>query len=322
MTQALHAALHFDVALAAPDLSAWRTGTGSLPGFHMRDSGVAGPHVGLIALVHGNEIAGAIVLDRLLRSGLRPRRGKLTFGFANLDAFARFDPMHPTASRFVDEDLNRLWDPAVLASNRQSRELARARAMRTTIESFDVLLDLHSMLWPSEPLLLCGSSDRGRELARGIGTPGLVVADAGHESGRRLIDFRPFTDPACAAAAVLLESGQHWQPDSVAMTDAAVAGVLRQTGLADLPILLPPAPPRFAQVTQAITASTADFSFVRPYRGGEVVADADTLIAMDGPLEIRTPHRDCVLIMPSLRPSRGHTAVRLARTARPEALPP
>ena len=38
-----------------------------------------------------------------------------------------------------------------------------------------------------------------------------------------------------------------------------------------------------------------------------------TLIATDGTLEIRTPHDECLLVMPSLRPSRGHTAVRLAR---------
>ena len=39
----------------------------------------------------------------------------------------------------------------------------------------------------------------------------------------------------------------------------------------------------------------------------------DTLIAMDGETEIRTPHDNCLLVMPSLRPSRGHTAVRLGR---------
>jgi hypothetical protein len=37
------------------------------------------------------------------------------------------------------------------------------------------------------------------------------------------------------------------------------------------------------------------------------------LIALDNGNEIRTPHDDCLLIMPSLRASRGHTAVRLAR---------
>ena len=36
-----------------------------------------------------------------------PQRGTLTFGFANLAAFERFDPRQPTNSRFIDEDLNR-----------------------------------------------------------------------------------------------------------------------------------------------------------------------------------------------------------------------
>jgi hypothetical protein len=63
----------------------------------------------------------------------------------------------------------------------------------------------------------------------------------------------------------------------------------------------------------AITAASGGFSFVRPFRGGDVVKRRHTLIAMDGPTEIRTPHDDCLLVMPSLRPSRGHTAVRLAR---------
>ena len=49
---------------------------------------------------------------------------------------------------------------------------------------------------------------------------------------------------------------------------------------------------------------------VRNYRGGDIVARRNTLIAMDGETEIRTPYDDCLLVMPSLRPSRGHTAVR------------
>jgi RND family efflux transporter MFP subunit len=34
--------------------------------------------------------------------------------FANVQAFERFDPDQPFASRYVDEDLNRVWDDAVL----------------------------------------------------------------------------------------------------------------------------------------------------------------------------------------------------------------
>ena len=104
----------FAVRLEPPNLDRWRAGNDGIPGFVTRESGAAGPHVVVVALVHGNELAGAIVADRLLAAGLRPRRGRLTMGFANLDAFDRFDPREPTASRFVDEDFNRLWDAGVL----------------------------------------------------------------------------------------------------------------------------------------------------------------------------------------------------------------
>src|ERR1700739_1232672 len=77
----------FKVHIDRPDISDWIPGNTGLRGFTSFDSGQPGPHVALLAQMHGNEIAGAIVLDRLLRAGLRPARGKLSFGFANLTAF-------------------------------------------------------------------------------------------------------------------------------------------------------------------------------------------------------------------------------------------
>ena len=83
--------------------------------------------------------------------------------------------------------------------------------------------------------------------------------------------------------------------------------------------MLPPpgagaaARPRLAEVTRTVTATAPGFAFLRPYRGGEVVPERNTLIALDGDAEIRTPHDDCLLVMPSLRTIPGHTAVRLAR---------
>jgi hypothetical protein len=81
-----------------------------------------------------------------------------------------------------------------------------------------------------------------------------------------------------------------------------------------LPAIPAPAgtPARLARVTQAVTARGADFTFTRPFRGGEVIAQAGTLIAMDGAAEIRTPHDDCLLVMPNLRAAPGMTAVRFA----------
>ncbi len=302
----------FPVSITAPDLRPWRAGNTGVSGFTTFGSAKPGPHIVLTALMHGNEIAGAVVLDRLLRAGIRPARGSLTLGFLHLAAYERFDPAQPTASRFIDEDMNRVWDPAVLDGPRSSLELDRAREVRPIVDTADVLLDLHSMLWPSDPLTLSGTSVKGRALALAMGVPELVVADRGHQTGPRLIDYPRFSGDATAAAAVLVEAGQHWHADTITVMQAAIDGLLRHTGL--VPGAAAPATaPRCAEVTMAVTASTSGFAFVQPYRGGDVVPARNTLIALDGETEIRTPHDDCLLIMPSLRASRGHTAVRLAR---------
>ena len=303
---------YFPVGVAAPDLAPWCAGNTGVAGFTSRDSGRPGKHVVLVSLIHGNEIAGAIVLERLLRDGFCPAAGKLTLGFANLAAFARFDPQNPIASRFVDEDLNRVWDDAQLFGVRRSAELDRAREMRPVIDAADIVLDLHSMLWPSEPLLLCGAAPRGRALALQIATPPVVVADHGHAGGKRLIDYGRFAEAGAEAACILVEAGQHWEAATVAQTAATIDRLLRLSGLiAGPPAAAPTA--RFAEVTSLVTAKTNRFVFTRPFQGGEVIREAGTLLAHDGDSEVRTPHDDCLLVMPSLRPSRGHTAIRLAR---------
>ena len=306
----------FEVRISAPDLYEWRAGNIGIPGVTTRDSGVPGPHAVLLAITHGNEIGGAIALDRLLRAGLVPSAGRISFAFVNISAYDRFDPAHPTASRFIDEDLNRIWDESVLDGPRQSIELNRARELRPLIDTADVLLDIHSMLWDADPLMLCGGSVRGRDLARQIGAPPLIVADVGHANGKRIIDYTRFVQPGVPYAANLVEAGQHWQPSTVAVALDCVAGLLRGMGMVGPEAPLPSAtavPQRMAEVTQTVTAATTKFAFVQPWRGGDIVPERNTVLAMEGETEIRTPHDDCLLVMPSLRPTRGHTAVRLAR---------
>ena len=308
----------FKVRLCRPDLSPFVAGNTGITGVTTRDSGRPGPHVALLSLMHGNELAGAIVLRDLLRGGITPTRGKLSFCFLNLAAFERFDPQRPTASRFLDEDMNRVWDEASLNGPRHSIEIDRAREIRPFADSVDVLLDLHSMLWPSEALILSGVPAKGTDLAKAIGTPSLIVADHGHVNGRRLIDYPRFSRADTPYAAVLVEAGQHWEQATVDTMRASVAGLLRHLDIAALDAPLPPAPvlpgpTRVARVTTAVTAMTSNFAFVQIFRGGDIIPQRNTLIAMDGETEIRTPHDNCLLVMPSLRPSRGHTAVRLGR---------
>jgi hypothetical protein len=80
-----------------------------------------------------------------------------------------------------------------------------------------------------------------------------------------------------------------------------------------LPPAAPAPAPRLARVSRTVTAATRSFAFLREFRGGEVIPHANTLIALDGDAEIRTPHDDCLLVMPTPMVPRGHTAVRLAR---------
>jgi succinylglutamate desuccinylase len=311
-----HAAMlpRLDVRLPLPDLAPWRAGNTGIAGVWRFAAAESGPHLLVTALVHGNEIAGALLLARWLREGVRPCRGTLSLCFANLAAFDRFDAADPTATRFLDEDLNRLWSDTLLAGPRRSAELDRARALLPAIRQCDVLLDLHSMLWPSDPLMIAGPNAASRALGRQIGTPPVVVGDQGHAAGLRLIDHAHFQ---AGAAALLVEAGPHWQPATLAQLEATAARALRCLGMAAEDAALPPdiavPPGRLAQVTRTVTAQSSDFAFLRDFRGGEVIPRRNTLIALDGEQELRTPHDDCLLVMPSPRAMRGHTAVRLAR---------
>lgn len=303
-----------EVRLPVPELGDWRAGNTGIEGVWRFAAKAPGPHLLLTGVVHGNEIAGAALLLRWLRDGVRPRQGTLSLCFANLAAFDRFDPNDPTSSRFLDEDLNRLWADPLLSGPRRSAELDRARALLPTIQQADVLFDLHSMLWPSDPLMIAGPNRASRELGRAIGTPPMVICDEGHAAGMRLIDHAHFQ---AGAAALLLEAGPHWQPETLTQMERAAARLLRHLGMAEEGAKLPPdkpcPPARLARVTRTVTAQSSDFAFLRSFRGGEVIPRRNTLIALDGEQELRTPHDDCLLVMPSPRAMRGHTAVRLAR---------
>src|SRR5215472_10607670 len=201
----------YAIELSAPDITPYAAGNTGVPYVTSFDSGSPGPQVLLNALTHGNEICGAIALDEVFRAGVRPTAGKLTLSFANIAAYRRFDAADPTASRFVDEDLNRVWNPAVLDGPRISAELTRARELRRLIDSVDLLLDIHSMQHATAPLMLAGLSDKCLDLAHRVGVPEIIVRDAGHAAGPRMRDYGGFSDAKSPKAALLVECGQHWE---------------------------------------------------------------------------------------------------------------
>jgi predicted deacylase len=308
------------VELQAPDISAWRQGNTGVDWVHVFDSGVAGPRAMVQALTHGNEICGAIALDWLLRQGFRPRCGRLTLAFANVEAYARFDPTDPYPSRCVDEDYNRVWADATLDGARDSQELRRARALRPFVDEAELLLDIHSMSEPCRPLMVCGTVDKNAAYARELGVPGDLLVDTGHAAGLRMVDRGAFADPASPRRALLIECGQHWEKAAADVAVDALVRFLGLTGLADAAwvqaharLPLPPVQ-RLVRVTEAIVARTAALRFLVPPVGLAVIPQAGTPIVQDGDQVWVTPYDDTVLVMPGTRNLKpGGTAVRLGR---------
>jgi predicted deacylase len=306
------------VELDAPDLSAYRAGNTGIDYVTSFAAAASGPHVMLSALMHGNEICGAIALDRLLRAGLKPARGRLTFAFANIAAYQNFSRIEPAASRYVDEDMNRVWDTRALDGPRQSQELRRARALRPLVDTVDYLLDIHSTTNVNPPMMLTGVAQKHLDFAKAMGFPAMLVRDEGHEGGSRLRDYARFAAAASAPVALLVESGQHWARQTAETASECVWRFLAATGILSEADAAPwRARPREAQrviqVTDRITIQSDAFRFFETYEGFEVIPHAGTVIARDGTREVRTPYDDCVLVMPSRRFSRGQTAVRLGR---------
>jgi succinylglutamate desuccinylase len=306
--------------LPCPDLNVERAGNTGTEGIWHFDSGLPGPSVMLTALIHGNELCGAWALKAVLAHGVRPRQGALTLAFCNLAAFDRFDAKNYAASRYVDEDLNRVWSDDKLADD-STQERRRAAVILPWLKKADWLLDIHSMSNSAVPLQLAGMQQRNIDLALTLGNPAKIISDAGHAAGVRMRDYGRFGEEGDnGTRSLLIECGFH---GALAAREVAIdqtarflvaSGIVEST---DLPgaWFAPTAPSQEAlRVTHAIAAKSADFRFAQPWKGLEKLAKAGTVIGWSEGEPVVTPYDDCVLIMPSLANVRaGVTVVRLAR---------
>ena len=305
--------------LSHPDLSAERIGNTDTPGVWHFDSGVPGKHVMITALMHGNELCGAWAIKDLLAAGVRPSQGSLTLAFCNLAAFDSFDPARHDASRFLDEDMNRVWSDERLAQP-TTQERRRAVELAPWIQRADAVLDLHSMHEPSAPLLLTGMLPRNIELARRLGAPTHVVVDAGHKDGVRMRDYAQFGDPDGQACALLIECGYHGDPAAHTVARDMCARFLDDMGCvaaADMPegwLQATPSEQHIFEVTEPVVAPSMNVRFSQDWQGLETLEKAGTILGWADDQPIVTPYDRCTLIMPSLRQLKpGVTVMRLAR---------
>lgn len=309
----------YPVELEAPDISAYRTGNTGIDYVHTFDSGKPGPDAMINAVIHGNELCGAIAVDYLMSQNIRPTRGKLTVAFVNPEAYLRFDPANPTKTRFVDEDMNRVWTQDRLNGSDNTVELRRARELRPLYDRVERLLDIHSMGTYSDPIMLIHGLEKERRFTREIGYPAMIACGSGHVEGLRLIEYAPFNDPASDRIACLVECGQHWAKSS---GDVAIDTALQYLHALDMISAETLAEHRhtpavsdltIADVTHGYAIRTDDFFFAENFKGLERFEKAGAVIAVDGGEEIVTPYDDCILVMPNHRAVKGQRAFRLAR---------
>ena len=169
------------------------------------------------------------------------------------------------------------------------------------------------------PLMMAGPLEKGRDLAKNLGIPEMVVTDWGHKAGQRMRDFGGFSDPASSKNALLIECGQHWQAGSADLAISAAWRFLWKTGIVTEEKAAPfqpeqlPEKERYIEVTGPYTIKTESFRFVQKFVGLEVIEKAGTIIGYDGGEVVRTPHDACALIMPTLRKIPGTSAVRFGK---------
>ena len=121
------------------------------------------------------------------------------------------DPERPNASRFVDEDFNRVWRDEVLEDPERSSELRPRRAVHPYLLTASLLLDIDSMQHATAPLMLAGPEKKGRIGARwpvsrhrGPSTPDMPPGGLHEDGESRLI-----------RTCCWWNRGQHWERGAV-----------------------------------------------------------------------------------------------------------
>lgn len=294
------------------DLSPYKAGNTGIDYVHRFDSGVAGPHVMVNALTHGNEFCGMVAACHLLDSGLRPKIGTLTVSFANVAAYESFDPADPFASRQITHNLNRVWSDAWLGGDDDSVELQRARAMRPAVAAADHILDIHSTSQDVVPFWVYPDFARNASVAGALPRPGVhLVMPNGLGSGTPLIQHGRHGHADGPGAAMVVECGQHFKQASADLAIEVAYDFLGHFGLLDRAPVQAPAPRRYELLRTHVIA-TAEFAFTRPVVGFETFAKGE-LIATDGDVAIHAPCDDCTIFMPARTAIVGREGVYLTR---------
>lgn len=181
----------------------------------------ANPLVLCVGGIHGNESSGVRALHRVI-SRLDERRpafaGRLIAVAGNLEALR-------TGRRFIDRDLNRGWSMRRVADALENpgtlEDLEQAALLETLVppirraEGEIYLLDLHTTSSVSPPFVTLSDRLETRSFAQQLGIPLVLGIE---EEIDAMVDYLA----GFGAVAIGVESGQHDDPASIDLHEAAL----------------------------------------------------------------------------------------------------
>lgn len=284
-----------------PDISVHAAGNTGIPYIWSFQAEKDGPHAVILGCMHGNEIAGAAIIDHLLNEKIRPTRGRITLIFGNPAAYARFDPETPYLGRFLDVDINRVWGDELFDPANTAAEVERARELRPVIEGADYLLDLHTMQGRGEPVALVTDKPATMEFVSQMSSLPFILSGKMHQAHRvRLRSYGRYGDVNDKAVALQVEAGQHWERAAIETGLEIAYDFLAKAGVRSSEDAPRQSTQKQLRIVETVMPEGGEFTFAEDFHSGTYFPRNGTVVGFAGPdrTEVRTPVDECYLIMP------------------------
>jgi succinylglutamate desuccinylase len=240
-----------------------------------------GPLVICIGGIHGNEPAGALALEivlKKLREIAPPFRGELIALAGNVRALN-------SGVRYQHQDLNRMWSPErvaeieeLLPAQSATAEEAEQRELFEIIETAlehhtgeAIFLDLHTTSSEGAPFAIISDTLTNRRLALELGVP--VILGLEENLDGTILNYIN----ELGHAAIGFEAGQHRSPASLLNHEAAVWITLAAAGC-----IKPYYIHEFFDLRQHLKRSVGDVPRVMELRHRHVIHEADQFVMQPG----------------------------------------
>lgn len=246
------------------------------------DSWKSWPTSLVVGMVHGNELIGTHVLDKvrtILSKGTY--RWKIMTLIWNPDAYRE-------NKRFIDQDLNRSFG----AYDTTNTEIRRAKEIKQFFETrntpIDYVYDIHSTPTESEPMIICTDNPRSIDIARAIPIRYVILGLVDIIEGVSLT--KHFSNQW--AIDLAFECWSHVNPSSI-VADQIIETILNvQNGTTSTKIF----PQDRIQISETIVTSDKDFQFSRNFQGFERLEKWEVLATEWD--RIRCMDEDRIIIIP------------------------